>query len=39
MTDDIYKLFEKWVYDISGVFTNKVKIYLNNELINLNNFT
>ena len=36
--DDIYNLMIKRVYDLSGIMKNGVKVYLNEELINIKSF-
>lgn len=38
MTDDIINLMKKRVYDMAGIFNNKVRVYLNNERINIKSF-
>ena len=38
LTDDIINLMIKRVYDIAATTDNKVKLYYNNEKININNF-
>lgn len=38
MTDDIYGLFKKRVYDIAACTYKNVKVYLNDELINITSF-
>jgi DNA topoisomerase-2 len=38
LSDDIVSLFKKRVYDIAACSSSHVKVYLNNELININNF-
>lgn len=38
LTDDIAGLFRKRVYDIAACDCKKVKVYLNNELINITSF-
>ena len=38
LTDDIYSLMIKRVYDISACSNKKVKVYLNNELIKQKTF-
>ena len=38
MTDDIYSLFQKRVYDIAAVLGTKVKVYLNDKHINIPSF-
>jgi DNA topoisomerase-2 len=38
LTDDMYKMFEKRVYDACAVTNNKVSIYLNDQKIDCKNF-
>jgi DNA topoisomerase-2 len=38
MTDDIYSLFQKRVYDIAAVLGNNVKVFLNDKHINIPSF-
>ena len=38
ISDDMYKLFLKRVYDIAGCINHRVKIKFNNELINIKSF-
>lgn len=38
ITNDIYKLFEKRVYDLSGICPEDMSIYLNNEKIKIRGF-
>ncbi len=38
LNDDMYSLLKKRVYDVAGTTTENVKVYYNNELINVKSF-
>lgn len=38
ITDDIFSLFKKWVYDLAGVLGKKVKIFFNSEELKIESF-
>jgi hypothetical protein len=38
LTDDHIALFKKRVYDLAGIFNNKVKVKLNNYTIRIRRF-
>ncbi|KAL4429953.1 hypothetical protein ABPG74_000319 [Tetrahymena malaccensis] len=39
ISDDMANLLRKRVYDMAGIFNNKVKVYLNNEQIKIKSFS
>lgn len=38
MSEDLYNLFKKRVYDLAGVLGRKVKIFFNGEELKINSF-
>ncbi len=38
ITDDLFNLFKKWVYDLAGVMGKKIKVFFNSEEVNIDSF-
>ena len=38
ITDDLFNLFKKRVYDLAGVMGKKIKVFFNSEEVNIDSF-